>query len=257
MNMHTPRISGRVVAWSLACAFVIAPALAAGVETPSDTGTPAPATQSAGSQTPQAGSPAAGPRKGLEMRAQRLEERSALLKERSQKKEEELKQRAQKLEEKTEARTQKLEEAKARLALRQKQKLARYADQMLKRLQAALDREKRLGDRIQSRIDKAKANGKNVAKAQAALDKAKSTWQEAAKLLDDVKAKAAAAGSAADAKAAFEEVKNQIADLARKLKEVHAAFVDATVALKGLGGGEEKAAAGTSGGASPAPAPSQ
>ena len=116
---------------------------------------------------------------------------------------------------------------------------------MMKRFEAALEREKKLGERIQSRIDKAKANGKNTAKAQAALDKAKKTWDEAKVLMDDVKSKLEGVLSAADPKEAFKEVQTLVASVRDKIKAVHQDLVAAVTALKGIGAGEERSVSPT------------
>lgn len=146
-------------------------------------------------------------------------------------------------------------ELRARLDEKRKMQISNHFGRMVKRLEAALDRQSKLGERIQSRIDKAKANGKNVTKAQTALDKAKVMWQDAKKALDDAKAKFETLLASDDPKTVFKEVQTLIGTARDKIKGVHAAFVDAVKALKGVGEGGNNSASGTTG-VSPAVSPS-
>lgn len=123
------------------------------------------------------------------------------------------------------------------VAERRKAIIRNHFNRMMKRLEAALERGKKLGDRIQSRIEKAKANGKNTAKAQTALDKARAAWQEAKAALEEAKSKLEGVLSSTDPKAAFKEVHDLVVKARDKIKAVHAALVDAVTALKGLGEG--------------------
>ncbi len=122
-----------------------------------------------------------------------------------------------------------------------KDRINRMFGRVVSRYEAALVRENRFMERIQSRIDKAKADGKDVIKAQAALDRAKTLWQEAKAALEAVKVNGAGITSAEDPKAAFQRVRTMLNDEKSKIKAVHAALVDAITVLKGIGGGSGNA----------------
>lgn len=139
--------------------------------------------------------------------------------------------------ERQEAAKERRQEAKQRLAEKRKQLIRAFFGRMAKRLEAALERQKKLGERIQARIEKARANGKDVTQAQAALDRARIVWQEAKDALESAKSRLEGVLSAEDPKTAFEEVKDLVAAARDKIKAVHAAFVDVITALKGIGQG--------------------
>lgn len=168
-----------------------------------------------------------------------LPQRQEDLQERSQNVQENLQQRQQNIQERS-------QEIRARLDERRKELIRRYFARMVKRFDAALERQKKLGERIQSRIDKARANDRDIVKAQTALDKAKAAWQEAKDALEAAKGKIEAVLGSDDPKAAFAEVRSLITKARDKIKAVHAAFVDAVTILKGLGGGEGRSTTATS-----------
>lgn len=152
----------------------------------------------------------------IEQKKERLQERGAAVREQVQ---------------------QKREQVRERLAEKRKQIIRDHFNRMMKRFDAALERIKKIGERIQSRIERAKANGKDVASAQTALDRAKTSWQEAKSAVDGVKGKLESVLSADDPKAAFKDVQNLIEAARDKIKAAHAAMVDAITTLKGVGGG--------------------
>jgi DNA repair exonuclease SbcCD ATPase subunit len=108
---------------------------------------------------------------------------------------------------------------------------------MVRRYEAAILRMQKLGDRIQSRIEKARAAGRDVTQAQAALDQARSQWSQAKGTLEEVRGKLEGVLGAGDPKAAFQEVKSLLGTMKGQLKSVHQALVEAITTLKGLGGG--------------------
>lgn len=167
----------------------------------------------------------------IEQQKERLQERGAAIRENVQQKREQVREQVQ----------QKREQVRERLAEKRKQLIRDHFKRMMKRFDAALERLKKIGERIQSRIDKAKANGKDVASAQTALDRAKASWQEAKSAVDDIKGKLESVLSADDPKAAFKDVQNLIEAARDKIKAAHAAMVDAITALKGIGGGSDRA----------------
>ena len=180
---------------------------------------------------------------------ERQQQRKENVRERVDTKRENVQQRKENIQDRREEmknqREEKRQEARQRLDKRRKKIMRNHFARMMKRFEAALEREKKLGERIQSRIDKAKANGKNTAKAQAALNKAKKTWEEAKALLGEVRGKIDGVLSAADPKEAFKEVQTLVASVRDKIKAVHKDLVDAVTALKGIGADKERSASPT------------
>lgn len=138
---------------------------------------------------------------------------------------------------------EKRQEQRQRLVERRKQLIRAFFERMVKRFEAALERAGKLADRIQSRIEKARANGRDVTNAQAALDRAKILWQDAKLALDAAKGKLEGALNADTPKQAFEEVRSLVRTAGDKIKDVHAALVDAITVLKGIGRGAGQPAA--------------
>lgn len=178
---------------------------------------------------------------GLKARVQKqrekLQERIQERRENVIEKREEQKSNAQ---EKRENIQEKRQEAKQRLVEKRKQNIRAFFGRMAKRFEAALEREKKLGERIQSRLDKAKANGKDIVQAQAALDRAKTAWQEAKAVLENAKGKLEGMLASDDPKTAFDQIRSLVESARDKIKDAHAAYVDVIAALKGIGGGERR-----------------
>lgn len=172
-----------------------------------------------------------------DIKAQMLEKRATIRENVQQKKEQARDQIQQKREQVREL----LAVKKKQVTEKRKQLIREHFTRMMKRFDAALERIKKIGERIQSRIDKARANGKDTANAQTALDRAKASWQEARSAVDGIKGKLEGVLSADDPKAAFKDVQNLIEAARDKIKAAHAAMVDAITALKGVGGGSDRA----------------
>lgn len=158
-----------------------------------------------------------------------------------------------KSEERREAATEQREAAKARLTAKREAAVRAHLARMVKRFEAALERMKKFGERIQSRIEKARAKGKDVSKAQAALERTQAAWRDARAGVEDLKSRLDRSAGAGDARQALKDVRAAVDAGRDKIKAAHAAFVDVITTLKGLGGGS--AEEGASPPAAPAPAP--
>lgn len=169
---------------------------------------------------------------------ERLEAEKARLMEERQKRQGQLEERKDKMEGKRDERRE-----------RQVKAIERFSNQLRKVHDRALDRLEAMAKRIQQHLDRAKSRGRDVAAAQAALDRATTLWQEAKAFSAEVKSKLDAAQAAEDPKAAFAEARSLIASYRDKLKAVHRALVDSITALRGVGRGQG------SGGRAPTPAP--
>ena len=167
----------------------------------------------------------------------RLLQRKENVQERAEDRRENIQDRRENLQERRGVATSTRAEVRERLAERRKEFIRAFFHRMGQRFDAAIERMRKLGERIQSRIDKAAANGRDVTNAQAALDGARAHWQEARDSLAAARGRLESALSADDPKAAFQEVRELVAESRDQLKAVHAAFVDAITALKGLGRG--------------------
>ena len=91
-----------------------------------------------------------------------------------------------------EVRTQiqgKSEELKGRLDEKRLKNIAGYFDRMVRRLEAALEREKKLADRIEARIKKFEGKGAKLDEAKKNLEEARAAWKNAQKALMDAKSK--------------------------------------------------------------------
>lgn len=140
----------------------------------------------------------------------------------------------------------KVEALRKRFTEQRQKTITNFFARMVERLKAALEREQKLGERIQSRIDKARANGKDVTAAQAALASARTAWEEAEQSVESAETAMKDVLSSDNPKTAFEGVKTLVANAAGKIKAVHAAFVDVVNTLKGIGGGGRPAPTATS-----------
>ena len=171
----------------------------------------------------------------------RMQEQRQKLQDRVKEKIENVKERREERKENAEERRENLQEkrqeAKQRLAEKRKQIIRAQFNRMVKRFEAALEREKKLEERIKSRLDKARANGKDTVQAQAVLDGATVAWRDAKAALEEAKSKLAGMLDSDDPKTAFAEVRSLVESIRDKIKTVHASYVDVISALKGVGRG--------------------
>lgn len=173
------------------------------------------------------------------------QKREALKKEFEQKREA-LKRDMEKKREEFEAEAEKRkEELKKKLGERHAENIEKFFNKMAEKFEAAIKRLDDLGDRIDSRLNKAEANGKDVKALRDQLAKARGKIQDAQKALADAKAKYTEAAKSTDFKASFAKVRELVKGVERQVKEAHQALVDVINSVKGLGGGEEHKATST------------
>jgi len=119
-----------------------------------------------------------------------------------------------------------------------------YAERMIRRFEAALERLTRLGDRLELRLIKLEENGIDVAHARELLGESRNKIQEARGKIAETETEIYAALGSDDPKEAFGKVRELLKGAVEKIKEAHRALVDAVRAIKGpaqdvQGGSEE------------------
>lgn len=135
----------------------------------------------------------------------------------------------QKMEERRTARIAKLTEARQEI-------IKRFAQRMFERIAAAIERHKKLADRIQERIGILKGKGVDISKSETALALARTEIANAEQALNSAKTDAQNAVGSDDPKAAFETVRTDVKNAIESVKKAHQALVNAIVALKGKSG---------------------
>lgn len=139
--------------------------------------------------------------------------------------------------------------------------ITRYFDKMTKRLDAALEREKKLMDRVGSRIKKFEEKGAHVDAAKKNISDARAAWQKAKDALDEAKTKFEALKASDNPKIAFQNVKRLVMDVVGLIKKTHAGIVKTVVSLKGASSGVKEQGkpevVPPAGGATSAPKPTQ
>lgn len=132
---------------------------------------------------------------------------------------------------------QQRQEVRARFSEVRKARIRAFWERMAKRLEAAIEREKKLADRIESRLNKFQEAGKDVSASRAKLGQARAKINQAEAALNAAKGTVEAVLNADDPKAAFQEVRDTVLkDVIAKIKEAHAALVDVINTLKGVSG---------------------
>lgn len=135
-------------------------------------------------------------------------------------------------------REKRVEELKKKVGEKRAERIEQFFKKMLEKFDAAIERLKRFADRIEERINRAEANGKDVTEARAKLLTARERIADAEKALEDAKAQYTEAAKDPDFKAAFKKVREIVHGVVVKLKEAHRALVEVITTLKGIGGGE-------------------
>lgn len=123
-----------------------------------------------------------------------------------------------------------------KLSAQRKEIVKRQAAMMFKRIEAAIERLKKLGDRIGERIVKLKEKGVNTTKSEALLVSARSEITNAETHLGLAKTAAQGAIESETPKEAFEAVRAHAGEAKEAVKKAHRALVDSIVALKGKSG---------------------
>ncbi len=137
------------------------------------------------------------------------------------------------------------EELKKTIGEVRAKRIEEFFNQMMERMDAAIDRLDKLAARIQSRLDKLAADGKNVSTQQTLLDKAKTSITAAQSAIDDAKAKFTTMASSTDPKAEFAQVRDAVVVVRDKTKDAHAALVDVINSIK-VGGLDASSTSATS-----------
>jgi hypothetical protein len=130
-----------------------------------------------------------------------------------------------------EKRTQK----RAALAEKAKERIRAYGERVVKRFDAALDRQDNLAERIESRIKKREEKDIAPGDEQGFVDAAKLSVQEARANLGTVMAQLEAIVNEEDQesrKSAFAQVKKFVGEIKEEIKSAHADLVDAIEAIR-------------------------
>lgn len=144
--------------------------------------------------------------------------------------------------ERTEARKTEL---RKKLGERRAEKIEDFFKKMSEKFDQAIDRLLDSARKIEERLDKAEANGKDVTKLRADLTAAEGKILEARKTLEAAKARYDEAVKNPDFKESFQKVKEVVGEVAKKVREAHAALVGVINSVKGLGKGEKSPVATT------------
>ncbi len=125
-----------------------------------------------------------------------------------------------------------------KLSGQRKEIIKRYAEMMFKRIEAAVERLKKLGNRIEERITILKGKGMNTAKAESLLASARIEITNTETHLGMAKTAAQGAIESGTPKEAFAAVRTHVEEARDAAKKAHRALVDSVVALKGKSGGK-------------------
>lgn len=125
-----------------------------------------------------------------------------------------------------------------KLSGQRKEIIKRYAEMMFKRIEAAVERLKKLGNRIEKRITILKGKGMNTAKAESLLASARIEITNTETHLGMAKTAAQGAIESGTPKEAFAAVRTHVEEARDAAKKAHRALVDSVVALKGKSGGK-------------------
>lgn len=134
---------------------------------------------------------------------------------------------------------------RGRLAEQGKRLIRAYFSRMLRRFDAALERERKMGERIESRIQKMREGGRDVVKAEDAIERAKVLWSGAKQELETVKGRLEGMLNSDDPRSSFMEIRSLLESVKEKIRGVHAAFVEAVTSLKGGNDTSSEAASST------------
>lgn len=149
----------------------------------------------------------------------------------------------------TSTRLQNMQEKRAdrieKLTDKRKEIIRNFAARMFHRMEAAIERLKKLDERIGSRITKLKEKGIDTSKAEIALGTAKTEIGNAETHLAAAKTAAQGAIDSETPKEAFESVRTHVEMTRDAIKKAHKALIDAVVALKGKSGNKGGAATTT------------
>jgi hypothetical protein len=127
-------------------------------------------------------------------------------------------------------------ELMGKLSAQRKEIISHLAERMFGRIAAAIERLKKIGDRIGERIAKLKEKGINTTKAESLLTSARTEITNAETALAAAKTAAQGAIESGTSKEAFAAVRTHVREARDAAKKAHKALVDSVVALKGKSG---------------------
>jgi hypothetical protein len=131
------------------------------------------------------------------------------------------------------AKQSRMDAFKERLGELKAGRIEAFFAQMVRRMEAAIDRLEKLADRMATRLDKFEDSGKDVADFRIGLDMARDLLVAAETSLDEAKEAFNDMSLSENYKTAFQEVKRLVRDVAAKIKDAHKALVDVINSIKG------------------------
>ncbi len=111
-----------------------------------------------------------------------------------------------------------------------------FFENMVGKFENTLDRLNSLADRIDAHLAKLTGVGKGTSQLEEKLELARGKMKDAELALTDAKTKFNAMSSSTDPKQEFKDVKVLVQEVAKKIKEAHAALVDVINSIKGASG---------------------
>lgn len=172
-----------------------------------------------------------------------LQEQTRKILERTQDKKQEVREKTEETRVKVETRNQeareklkeRTEETRKKVDETRKTRIREYWARMIARLEAAISRESKLADRIESRINKFAEAGKDVSAAREQLRIARGKIEEAKSALAAAKSRIEEVVNSETPKTAFGEVRENLTKaVVAKIKEAHQALTEVLRVLKGL-----------------------
>jgi len=127
---------------------------------------------------------------------------------------------------------EKREENKKRLEERRREIIKAYMERILTRLNAAIERLEKIGDRLSSRLDKLEEKGVDVSAARALLENARQANNNAKEDLVLIKNSLDAVLEGDNPKTAFEDVRALLEEAKTSVREAHKALVEAIKTAK-------------------------
>ncbi|MEK7559953.1 MAG: hypothetical protein AAB522_01475 [Patescibacteria group bacterium] len=129
---------------------------------------------------------------------------------------------------------ERIEALKKKLSEERAKRIEAFFGTMVRKFEAAISRLRKLGDRIDSRLDKFEDAGKDVATFKTSLENARTAIEAAEDALDKAKEEFKALSQSENPKEYFKKVKDIVATVAQKVKNAHKALVDVINSIKGL-----------------------
>lgn len=153
----------------------------------------------------------------------------------AKKKREEVQQEMQKKQEEFRAEAEKRkQELQKKLGEERGKNIDMFFSRMMEKFENTVGRLNDLANRIESRLNDAEANGRDVSSARTALVSARGKITSIQTNLDAARANYKTAVGASDFKASFANVKSVIEGVKEQTKQAHAALVDVVTMLKGM-----------------------